>query len=165
MVDPSNDRFENLQFGKTPPMQAKPRQVRTGEGASYLLLSGDGELVAGDQVGDLLHAEVQELFTPDHLGEMLLCSVAKEMRNGIISIQSSPARPVVRTCVDVGLREELGAGVQVRKGPYSKTVGWVKLGAQEFATGFFHLVQLEQACCGQQRLSHIHTHTFFFFLS
>lgn len=55
----------------------KQQQVRHGERASYLLLSGDGELVAGDQVGHLLHAEVEELFTPDHLGEMLLCSLVK----------------------------------------------------------------------------------------
>lgn len=57
----------------------KEQQVRKGERASYLLLRGDGELVAGDQVGHLLHAEVQELLTPDHLGEMLLCSLGKEI--------------------------------------------------------------------------------------
>lgn len=39
----------------------------------YLLLCGDGELVAGDQAGHLLHAQIEELFTPNHLSEMLLC--------------------------------------------------------------------------------------------
>lgn len=39
----------------------------------YLLLCGDGELVAGDQAGYLLHAQIEELLTPDHLSEMLLC--------------------------------------------------------------------------------------------
>lgn len=67
-----------------------------------------------------------------------------------------------RTCEAVCLREELRAGVQVCEGPYSKTIGRMKLGAQEFTAGFFYLVQLEQACCGQQRLSHTHTHFFFF---
>lgn len=40
----------------------------------YLLLSGDGELVAGDQTGHLLHAQIEELFAPNHLSEMLLWS-------------------------------------------------------------------------------------------
>lgn len=39
----------------------------------YLLLCGDGELVAGDQARHLLHAQIEELFTPNHLSEMLLC--------------------------------------------------------------------------------------------
>lgn len=39
---------------------------------AHLLLGGDGELVAGDQAGHLLHAKVEELLAPDHLGEMLL---------------------------------------------------------------------------------------------
>lgn len=39
----------------------------------YLLLCGDGQLVAGDQAGHLLHAQIEELLTPDHLGEVLLC--------------------------------------------------------------------------------------------
>lgn len=38
----------------------------------YLLLGGDGELVAGDQAGHLLHAQVEELLAPDHLREVLL---------------------------------------------------------------------------------------------
>ena len=43
----------------------------------YLLLCGDGELVAGDQTGYLLHPQIEELFTPDHLSEMLLCREKK----------------------------------------------------------------------------------------
>lgn len=43
--------------------------------------------------------------------------------------------------------------MQVSEGSYSQTVGWMKLRAQELTTSFFHLVQLEQACRRQQRLS------------
>lgn len=64
------------------------------------------------------------------------------------------------TCVAVGLCEELRAGVQVGEGSDSQAVGRMKLRAQELAAGFFHLVQLEQARCRQQRLSHTNTHTF-----
>lgn len=65
-----------------------------------------------------------------------------------------------QTCVAVRLREELRAGVQVCEGSYSETVGRMKLRAQEFTASFFHLVQLEQACCRQQRLSSTHTHKY-----
>lgn len=60
-----------------------------------------------------------------------------------------------QTCKAVGLREQLRAGVQVGEGSYSQAVGRMKLDAQELAAGFFHLVQLEQARGGKQRLSHI----------
>lgn len=39
---------------------------------TYLLLGGDGELVAGDEAGHLLHAQVEELLAPHHLREVLL---------------------------------------------------------------------------------------------
>lgn len=39
----------------------------------YLLLCGNGELVAGNQAGHLLHAQIEELFTPNYLREVLLC--------------------------------------------------------------------------------------------
>lgn len=62
----------------------KRQQVRKRECAplpsqmrAHLLLGGDGELVAGDQAGHLLHAEVEELLAPDHLGEMLLWSLMR----------------------------------------------------------------------------------------
>lgn len=38
----------------------------------HLLLSGDGELVAGDQAGNLLHAQVEELLAADHFRKVLL---------------------------------------------------------------------------------------------
>lgn len=63
-----------------------------------------------------------------------------------------------RTCKAVGLREELRAGVQVGEGSYAQAVGRMELSAQELAAGFFHLVQLEQAGGGQQRLSHTNAH-------
>lgn len=45
--------------------------------------------------------------------------------------------------------------MQVGEGSYSQAVGRMELSAQELAAGFFHLVQLEQAGGGQQRLSRI----------
>lgn len=48
--------------------------------STYLLLRGDGELVAGDQARHLLHAQIEELFTPNHLGEMLLCQAKHGMK-------------------------------------------------------------------------------------
>lgn len=46
----------------------------------YLLLGGDGELVAGDQAGHLLHAQVEELLAPDHLCEVLLWERTQRFR-------------------------------------------------------------------------------------
>lgn len=47
----------------------------------YLLLCGDGELVAGNQAGHLLHAQIEKLFAPNYLGEVLLCQQKHEMKN------------------------------------------------------------------------------------
>jgi len=55
----------------------------------YLLLSGDGELVAGDQAGHLLHAQIKELFTPNHLGEMLLCQQKHGMKITTLQMNTS----------------------------------------------------------------------------
>ena len=64
------------------------------------------------------------------------------------------------TCVTVGLREELAAGVQVGEGPDPQTVGGVELGAQEVTAGLLHLAQLQQARSGKQGLgSHPYVQT------
>lgn len=40
---------------------------------THLLLCGNGELVAGNEAGHLLHPQIEELFTPNDFSEMLFC--------------------------------------------------------------------------------------------
>lgn len=53
-------------------VRPSPRECSERGDRVHLLLGGDGELVAGDQAGHLLHAQIEELFAPDNLCEMLL---------------------------------------------------------------------------------------------
>lgn len=75
VVHPGDHRLKHLHRRGT---QAKVRCVYLLVKATwqdepmYLLLGGDGELVAGDQAGHLLHAQVEKLLAPDHLREVLL---------------------------------------------------------------------------------------------
>lgn len=65
----------------------------------YLLLCGDGELVAGDQAGHLLHAQIEELFTPDHLSEMLLCQHKTSDEKTILWLQMNTAFILFQHCL------------------------------------------------------------------
>ena len=98
------------------------------DGLEYFLLAGDGDGVAGDQLGHLVRLETEELVALQDLGEMSLDVV-------------------------LGVDQQVQAAVKVREGSDAETVGGVELALQELTAGVSHVVELEQVGGGEERLN------------